>query len=191
MAEEMKPGRYRHFKGKEYQVLGVARHSETLEPMVVYKALYDEGSIWVRPASMWNEMVERDGQLIPRFAYIGEEPMLLIGYPGCTTCQKARNWLDANQLAYDLRNVKEQKPTAEELRTWYAVSGLPLKKFFNTSGMLYKERRLKDQLPGMSEEEQIALLASDGMLVKRPLLIGNGFVLVGFQEDVWRKTVVG
>jgi len=111
--------------------------------------------------------------------------MLFVEYPKCTTCQKARKWLEANGIAFQSRNIKEENPAAGELTAWYERSGLPLKKFFNTSGMLYKELGLKDKLPNMSAEEQIALLASDGMLVKRPILVGDGFVLVGFREPEW------
>ncbi len=111
--------------------------------------------------------------------------MLFVEYPKCTTCQKARKWLEANKITFQSRHIKEENPTAEELKLWQERSGLPLKKFFNTSGMLYKELGLKDKLPGMSGEEQIALLASDGMLVKRPILVGDGVVLVGFREPEW------
>ena len=115
--------------------------------------------------------------------------MTFICYPKCTTCQKAQKWLEENGVAYTLRNIKEDKPSYEELAAWYAKSGLPLKKFFNTSGLLYKSLALKDKLPDMSEEEMLRLLATDGMLVKRPLLIGDGFVLVGFQEAAWKEPV--
>lgn len=115
--------------------------------------------------------------------------MTFICYPKCTTCQKAQKWLEENGVAYTLRNIKEDKPSYEELAAWYAKSGLPLKKFFNTSGLLYKSLALKDKLPDMSEEEMLRLLATDGMLVKRPLLIGDGFVLVGFQEAAWKEQV--
>ena len=108
--------------------------------------------------------------------------MLFICYPKCTTCQKARKWLDEHGVAYDYRDIKEENPTEDELRDWHARSGLPLKRFFNTSGLQYKALNLKDRLPGMSEDEQFALLASDGMLVKRPLLISDKLVLVGFRE---------
>lgn len=111
--------------------------------------------------------------------------MLYICYPRCTTCQKAKKWLDANQIDVTVRHIKEENPTVEELKTWHKLSGLPLKKFFNTSGILYKEMKLKDKLPTMTEEEQYALLATDGMLVKRPLLIGDDFVLVSFKEADW------
>ena len=113
--------------------------------------------------------------------------MLFIQYPPCSTCQKAKKWLDARGVEYTDRHIKEQNPTYEELKSWYEISGLPLKKFFNTSGLLYKSMNLKEKLPGMSEEEQLQLLATDGMLVKRPLLIGDGVVLVGFKEAEWEK----
>ena len=106
-------------------------------------------------------------------------------YPKCTTCQKAQKWLDDNKIEYEFRDIKEDNPSREELTTWYKMSGLPLKKFFNTSGLLYKSMELKDKLPEMSEEEQLKLLATDGMLVKRPLVIGDDFVLVGFKESEW------
>ena len=113
--------------------------------------------------------------------------MLFLCYPKCSTCRKAQAWLDGRSADYTLRDIKEDRPTAEELRTWWEQSGLPLKKFFNTSGLQYKALGLKDKLPGMSEEEQLALLASDGMLVKRPILVGEGFVLVGFREAEWEQ----
>ena len=112
-----------------------------------------------------------------------------ICYPKCTTCQKAKKWLDDNGIEYSLRDIKTDNPTAEELTLWNTKSGLPLKKFFNTSGLLYKSMELKDKLPGMTEEEMIQLLASDGMLVKRPLLIGDDFVLIGFKEADWTKAL--
>ena len=111
--------------------------------------------------------------------------MLFVEYPKCTTCQRAKKYLDAHGAAYTDRHIKEENPSAEELRTWQQASGLPLKKFFNTSGLLYKSMGLKDKLPAMSEEEQLELLASDGMLVKRPILVGEDFVLVGFREAEW------
>ena len=111
--------------------------------------------------------------------------MLLIEYPSCSTCQKAKKWLDDHGVAYTDRHIKENNPTYEELKAWYAASGLPLKKFFNTSGLQYKALQLKDKLPTMSENEQYELLASDGMLVKRPILISDDFVLVGFKEADW------
>ena len=108
-----------------------------------------------------------------------------ICYPKCTTCQRAKKWLDDNQIEYELRDIKLDNPSLEELTEWYKKSGLPLKKFFNTSGLLYKSLDLKNKLPEMSEDEMLKLLATDGMLVKRPLLIGDDFVLVGFKEAEW------
>ena len=110
-----------------------------------------------------------------------------ICYPRCTTCQKAKKWLDDNKIQYELRDIKEDNPSFEELSAWYEISGLSLKKFFNTSGLLYKSMELKYKLPAMSEEEQVKLLATDGMLVKRPLVIGEDFVLVGFKESEWSE----
>ena len=115
--------------------------------------------------------------------------MLFLCYPKCSTCQKAKTFLDANHIPYELRDIKLDNPTEEELRRWHALSGLPLKKFFNTSGLQYKALGLKDKLPAMSEEEQFALLASDGMLVKRPILVGEDFILVGFKEEQWAEKV--
>ena len=113
--------------------------------------------------------------------------MTFICYPKCTTCQKAQKWLDAKGVAYEVRNIKEQNPTVDELRAWHKRSGLPLKRFFNTSGLQYKALGLKDKLPTMTEDEQLALLATDGMLVKRPLLVADDFVLVGFREKEWEE----
>lgn len=113
--------------------------------------------------------------------------MLFIEYPKCTTCQKAKKWLDANQIEYLERNIKTENPTYEELKEWHNISGLPLKKFFNASGLLYKSMQLKDRLPSLSEEEQLKLLASDGMLVKRPIVVDDGKVLVGFREKEWEE----
>ena len=110
-----------------------------------------------------------------------------ICYPKCTTCQKAKKWLDGNKIEYELRDIKEENPDLEELTAWYKMSGLPLKKFFNTSGLLYKSMELKDRLAAMTEEEQLKLLATDGMLVKRPLVIGDDVVLVGFKESEWSE----
>lgn len=112
-----------------------------------------------------------------------------ICYPKCGTCQKARKWLDENKIDYDYRDIKLDKPSLEELTLWHKASALPLKKFFNTSGQLYKSMELKNKLPEMSEGEMLELLASDGMLVKRPLLIADDFVLVGFKEADWEKLV--
>ncbi|MDE6539786.1 MAG: arsenate reductase family protein [Ruminococcus sp.] len=111
--------------------------------------------------------------------------MLYICYPKCTTCKKAQKWLDDNGIEYIIRDIKENNPSYEELKEWHKKSGLPLKKFFNTSGMLYKSMNLKDKLPEMSEEEQLKLLATDGMLVKRPILVTENNVLVGFKEKDW------
>lgn len=116
--------------------------------------------------------------------------VLFLEYPKCTTCRKAKKWLDEHQIAYEDRHIKDQNPTAEELKSWYEKSGFPLKKFFNTSGLSYKSMQLKDKLPGMSEEEQIALLAADGMLVKRPLIVKEGRVLVGFKAAEWEKELL-
>ena len=112
-----------------------------------------------------------------------------ICYPKCTTCQRAKKWLDDNKVEYTLRDIKENNPSLEELTAWHKTSGLPLKKFFNTSGLLYKSMELKDKLPNMSEEEQLKLLATDGMLVKRPIVVGEGFVLVGFKENEWAEVL--
>ena len=113
--------------------------------------------------------------------------MLFICYPKCTTCQKAQKWLDGKGQKYELRDIKTANPTYEERADWHAKSGLPLKRFFNTSGLLYKSMELKDKLPTMSEEEQLRLLATDGMLVKRPILVDGDRVLVGFRESEWEK----
>ena len=112
-----------------------------------------------------------------------------ICYPKCTTCQKAKKWLDDNKIEYELRDIKQDNPTLEELTEWYNKSGLILKKFFNTSGLLYKSLDLKNKLPEMSEEEMLKLLSTDGMLVKRPLLISDDFVLVGFKETEWEGKI--
>lgn len=108
-----------------------------------------------------------------------------ICYPKCTTCQKAQKWLDDNKIEYEFRDIKLDNPTLDELTEWHKKSGLPLKKFFNTSGLLYKSLDLKNKLPAMSEDEMLKLLATDGMLVKRPLVIGEEFVFVGFKENEW------
>lgn len=115
--------------------------------------------------------------------------MLFVCYPQCTTCQKAKRWLEARGVAFTERHIKDNNPTLAELKDWHAKSGQPLKKFFNTSGQRYRELKLKDRLPTMSEEEQYSLLASGGMLVKRPLLIGDDFVLVGFKEGEWEAAL--
>ena len=113
-----------------------------------------------------------------------------ICYPKCSTCQKALKWLDDKGLEYTLRDIKSQNPTYEELKGWYGMSGMPLRKFFNTSGLLCKSMALKDKLPNMSEDEMLELLSTDGMLVKRPLLIGEGFVLIGFKEAQWAEKLL-
>ncbi|MDO5135882.1 MAG: arsenate reductase family protein [Eubacteriales bacterium] len=115
--------------------------------------------------------------------------MLFVEYPKCSTCQRAKRWLDSHGCFYEDRHIQEENPTAEELKEWYEKSGLPLRKFFNTSGRLYREMGLKDKLKDMSEEEQLALLASDGMLVKRPILVQGSQVFVGFQEAQWETVL--
>ena len=116
--------------------------------------------------------------------------MIVLCYPKCTTCQKAKAWLDANGVAYTDRDIKAENPSYEELSAWYALSGLDIKRFFNTSGLLYKSMALKDKLPAMSDEEKLRLLATDGMLVKRPLVVGDGFVLTGFREKEWAEKLL-
>lgn len=116
--------------------------------------------------------------------------MLFVCYPKCSTCMKAKKWMEENGLGYELRDIKTDNPTAEELKEWHRKSGLPLKRFFNTSGNLYKEMKLKDRLPDMSEEEQIVLLSTDGMLVKRPILVDGDVVLVGFKEKEWEENLI-
>ena len=113
--------------------------------------------------------------------------MLFVCYPKCTTCQKAAKWLEEQGVAVEVRDIKQDNPTEQELRAWHKMSGLPLKRFFNTSGLQYKALGLKDKLPQMSEDEQFALLATDGMLVKRPLLIGEDFALPGFKQAEWEE----
>lgn len=113
--------------------------------------------------------------------------MLFIEYPKCSTCQKARKWLDDNGVEYTDRHIREENPSAEELKTWHQMSGYPIKKFVNTSGMLYKELQLKDKLPMMTDDEIYTLLATDGMLVKRPLIIAEDYVLTGFREGEWKE----
>ena len=116
--------------------------------------------------------------------------MIFLCYPKCTTCQKAKKWLEENHIAYDLRDIQQENPTYEELAEWQRRSGLPLKKFFNTSGLQYKALGLKDRLPGMSEDEQLQLLATNGMLVKRPLVVAEDFVLTGFKEKEWTEKML-
>ncbi|HCA04692.1 MAG TPA: ArsC family transcriptional regulator [Ruminococcaceae bacterium] len=117
--------------------------------------------------------------------------MLFAEYPKCSTCKRAKKWLDENGLKYTDRNIKEENPSFDELKLWYEKSGLPLKKFFNTSGQLYKSMGLKDRLKDMSEDEQLRLLASDGMLVKRPVIVADGTVLTGFKEEAWAQALIG
>lgn len=116
--------------------------------------------------------------------------MLFLEYPKCSTCQKAKKWLDANNVAYTDRHIVEENPSYEELKEWYEKSGLPLKRFFNTSGLVYKEMQLKDKLPTMSEEDQLKLLATNGMLVKRPLIVDDEKVLIGFKEAEWTEQLI-
>jgi arsenate reductase len=115
--------------------------------------------------------------------------MLFICYPKCSTCKKAKKWLDENNIEYTERDIKLENPTYDELKTWYENSSLPLKKFFNTSGMIYRDMNLKDKLPDMSEEEQLKLLSTDGMLVKRPLIVKGNTVLTGFREKEWEEKI--
>ncbi len=116
--------------------------------------------------------------------------LIFIEYPKCTTCKRAKAWLDEAGIEYTDRNIKDENPTIDELREWYAKSKLPLKRFFNTSGMLYKQMSLKDKLPQMSEEEQLELLSTDGMLVKRPIIINDDTILVGFRQDEWEQKLL-
>ena len=121
---------------------------------------------------------------------IGGLKMLFIEYPKCSTCQKAKKWLDDNGIEYEDRHIKEDNPTYDELKAWHKQSGLELKRFFNTSGLLYKSMDLKNRLPSMSETEQLQLLATDGMLVKRPLIVSDGFILTGFREKEWEEKLI-
>jgi arsenate reductase len=116
--------------------------------------------------------------------------MLFVQYPKCSTCRKAKNWLDEHDIEYESRHIVEDNPTAEEIEKWYGKSGLPLKRFFNTSGKIYRENKIKDKLPDMSEAEQFELLATDGMLVKRPIVVGDDFVLVGFKVKEWEEKLL-
>ncbi len=116
--------------------------------------------------------------------------MLFLEYPTCSTCQKAKRWLDDNGFSYEDRHIKQMNPTYEELKQWFALSGLPLKRFFNTSGLVYKSLGLKDKLASMTEEEQLKLLATDGMLVKRPIVVREDLVLVGFREKEWAEKLL-
>lgn len=116
--------------------------------------------------------------------------MLFVHYPKCSTCRKAKNWLDEHNIEYESRHIVEDNPTAEEIELWYKKSGFPLKRFFNTSGKLYRENQLKDKLPEMSEQEQFDILATDGMLVKRPIVVADDFVLVGFKLKEWEEKLL-
>ena len=116
--------------------------------------------------------------------------MLFVNYPKCSTCRKAKNWLDEHNIEYESRHIIEDNPTSEELRKWWEISDLPLKRFFNTSGMKYRELKLKDKLPNMSEDEQLDLLSTDGMLVKRPILVNDDIVLVGFKVKEWEEKLL-
>ena len=116
--------------------------------------------------------------------------MLFVNYPKCSTCRKAKKWLDEHNIDYDSRHIIDDNPSADELRKWWEISDLPLKRFFNTSGMKYRELKLKDKLPDMSEDEQLDLLATDGMLVKRPVLVGDDVVLVGFKVKEWEEKLL-
>ncbi len=116
--------------------------------------------------------------------------MLLLCYPKCSTCKKAKKWLDENNVEYSERDIKLDNPSYDELKSWYKKSGLPLKRFFNTSGMIYREMNLKDKLPNMDEEEQLKLLASDGMIVKRPIIVSGDFVLTGFRVKEWEEKLL-
>ena len=116
--------------------------------------------------------------------------MLFVEYPRCTTCKKAKKWLDEHNIDYQSKHIVEDNPTADELREWWEISDLPLKRFFNTSGMKYRELKLKDKLPEMSEDEQLNILATDGMLVKRPIIVDDDFVLVGFKVNQWEEKLL-
>ena len=115
--------------------------------------------------------------------------MLLVHYPKCSTCQKAKKWLNEKGVEFEERNIKDENPTKEEVKAWHEKSGMPLKKFFNTSGMIYREMQLKDKCPDMTEEEQYELLSTDGMLVKRPILVTDTAVVTGFREKEWEKLI--
>ena len=115
--------------------------------------------------------------------------MIFLEYPRCSTCKNAKKWLDAHGISYSDRHIKEQNPTYDELRAWHIRSGMPLKKFFNTSGLLYQSMNLKEKLPSMTEDEQLRLLASDGMLVKRPLVVSDDLILIGFRPEEWERAL--
>ena len=143
----------------------------------------------VAGVSVWLTLPGKPG-IIKQSTERGVIPVLFLLYPPCSTCQKAKRWLDDHGIAYEARHIKEENPTRQELEAWYTRSNLPLKRFFNTSGLAYKSLGLKDKLPTMSEAEQLDLLAADGMLVKRPLVIGDEFVLVGFKPAEWEQTLL-
>lgn len=115
--------------------------------------------------------------------------MIFLEYPKCSTCKNAKKWLDEHEISYSDRHIKEQNPTYDELRVWHIRSGMPLKKFFNTSGLLYQSMNLKEKLPSMTEDEQLRLLASDGMLVKRPLVVSDDLILIGFRPEEWERAL--
>lgn len=134
--------------------------------------------------------IEQTGKLSYTIEKGGFYMLQFICYPKCTTCQRAKQWLDTHKIEYDLRDIKLDKPSLEELTNWYQQSGLPLRKFFNTSGLLYKSLELKNKLPNMTETEMLKLLATDGMLVKRPLLVSDKFILIGFKDSQWQANLL-
>lgn len=136
------------------------------------------------------QIIRQKTQITKTESYERRKKMLLIQYPKCSTCQKAKKWLDAHNITYTERHIAEDNPSYDELKEWYEKSGLPLKKFFNTNGMLYKSMQLKDKLGTMSKEEQLKLLATDGMLVKRPLLVDESGILAGFREAEWEEKLL-
>lgn len=142
----------------------------------------------MRYASFKNRARREPGNVGLKSGEKGER-MLFLCYPRCSTCMKAKKWLEGREMDYEMRDIKGENPSADELRTWWKKSGLPLKRFFNTSGNLYKEMKLKDRLPEMTDEEQLELLGTDGMLVKRPILVDGDTVLVGFKEKEWESTL--
>ena len=162
---------------------GLASQKERTETdeRMLYLLTQNENFVSKKNTSAFMEWYNLHKNLLRR-----NDMVKFICYPKCITCQKAKKWLDDNKIEYELRDIKLDNPTLDELADWYKLSGLPLKKFFNTSGLLYKSLDLKNKLPEMTEEEMLNLLATDGMLVKRPLLIGDDFVLVGFKETEWR-----
>ena len=125
-----------------------------------------------------------------KFNRIGDKMFKFICYPKCSTCKKAQKWLDVNNIEYTIRDIKEDNPTFDELSDWYKLSDYALKKFFNTSGLIYRSMELKNKLPNMTEDEMLSLLSTDGMLVKRPLLLADDFILIGFKESKWKKKLL-